>query len=148
MRTRAGISQRRSANQLSYIIGEVENLRRIAQEFLELSRVTSLTKEVFDLRDAIGEVVSPYRNVLSERIRFRELFEGEKFPVEADKSKIKIAFRNIFINAIEAIRGRGEIEIRLRAEKEKLVLVIRDSGIGWPRTCWRESSIPTSPPKT
>jgi signal transduction histidine kinase len=114
----------------SYIISEVENLRRIAQEFLELSRVTSLTKEVFDLREAIVEVVSPYRKVISERIRFREVFEGEKFPVEADKSKIKIVFRNIFINAIEAIRGRGEIEIRLRTEKEKLVLVIRDSGIG------------------
>jgi nitrogen fixation/metabolism regulation signal transduction histidine kinase len=115
---------------LSYIVSEVDNLRRIAQEFLELSRVTSLTKEVFDLREALGEVVSPYRNVISERIRFRELFEGENFPVEADKSKIKIAVRNIFINAVEAIRGRGEIEIRLRAEKENLVLVIRDSGIG------------------
>jgi signal transduction histidine kinase len=114
----------------SYIIGEVENLRRIAQEFLELSRVSSLTKEAFDLREAVGEVVSPYRKVISERIRFREVFEGEEFPVEADKSKIKIAFRNIFINAIEAIRGRGEIEIRLRAEKENLVVVIRDSGIG------------------
>ena len=114
----------------SYIISEVDNLRRIAQEFLELSRVTSLTKEAFDLREAIGEVVSPYRKVISGRIRFREVFEGEEFPIEADKSKIKIAFRNIFINAIEAIRGRGEIEIRLRAEKENLVLVIRDSGIG------------------
>ena len=117
----------------SYIIGEVENLRRIAQEFLELSRVTSLTKEVFDMKEAIGEVVSPYRKIISQRIRFREVYEGDKFQVEADKSKIKIAFRNIFINALEAIRGRGEIEIRLRAEKERLVLVIRDSGIGMAR---------------
>ncbi len=117
----------------SYIISEVENLRRIAQEFLELSRVTSLAKEAFDLREAIDEVVSPYRKVLSERIRFREVFDGEEFPLEADKSKIKIAFRNIFINAVEAIRGRGEIEIRLRAEKENLILVIRDSGIGMAR---------------
>jgi signal transduction histidine kinase len=114
----------------SYIIGEVENLRRIAQEFLELSRVTSLVKESFDLRDAVSEVVSPYRQVISERIRFREVFEGEEFQLEADKSKIKIAFRNIFINAVEAIRGRGEIEIRLRAEKDNLVLTLRDSGIG------------------
>ena len=117
----------------SYIIGEVENLRRIAQEFLELSRVTSLVKESFDLKEAIGEVVSPYRKVISERIRFREVYEGQGFPLEADKSKIKIAFRNIFINAIEAIRGRGEIEIRLRAEKDTLVLVIRDSGMGMAR---------------
>jgi nitrogen fixation/metabolism regulation signal transduction histidine kinase len=102
----------------SYIIGEVENLRRIAQEFLELSRASSLSKEVFDLREAVGEVVSPYRKVMSQRIRFREVFEGSEFPVEADKSKIKIAFRNVFINAVEAIRGRGEIEVRLRAEKD------------------------------
>jgi len=114
----------------SYIISEVDNLRRIAQEFLELSRVTSLNKEVFDLKEAIGEVVSPYRKVISERIRFREIFEGEEFRLEADKSKIKIAFRNIFINAIEAIRGRGEVEIRLRAEDADLVLILKDSGIG------------------
>ena len=33
----------------SYIIGEVDNLRRIAQEFLELSKDDRLKKEVFDL---------------------------------------------------------------------------------------------------
>ena len=114
----------------SYIISEVDNLRRIAQEFLELSRATGLKKERFDLREAVNEVVSPYRKVISERIRFREVIEGDGFPVEADKSKIKIAVRNIFINAIEAIHGRGEIEIRLRAEQDDIVLVIRDSGIG------------------
>ncbi len=114
----------------SYIISEVENLRRIAQEFLELSRTASLKKESFDLKEAIREVISPYQKVISERIRFREVFEGEHFLVEADKSKIKIAARNIFINAVEAIRGRGEIEIRLKADPDSLSLTIRDSGIG------------------
>jgi signal transduction histidine kinase len=114
----------------SYIISEVDNLRRIAQEFLELSRSASLNIEPFDLREAVGEVTSPYRKVITERIRLREVFEGEDFRVEADKSKIKIAFRNIFINAVEAIRGRGEIEVRLRAEDGSVVLVLKDSGIG------------------
>lgn len=114
----------------SYIISEVENLRRIAQEFLELSRVASLKKETFDLREAVGEVVSPYKRVISDRLRFREMLEGKDFLVEADKAKIKIAIRNIFINAVEAIRGRGEIEIRIKAETDRLSLAIRDSGIG------------------
>jgi signal transduction histidine kinase len=127
---RSGDFEKALRESVSYIISEVDNLRRIAQEFLELSRVSSLAKESFDLREAVGEVVSPYRQVISERIRIREVFEGREFPLEADKSKIKIAFRNIFINAIEAIRGRGEIEIRLRAEKDSLVLIVRDSGTG------------------
>jgi signal transduction histidine kinase len=116
----------------SYIISEVENLRRIAQEFLELSRVTSLKKEEFDLREAIQEVSAPYKNMLSERIRFREIWEGREFKLLADKSKIKIAFRNIFVNAVEAIRGRGEVDIRLAAEPAQLVLEVKDSGSGIP----------------
>jgi signal transduction histidine kinase len=50
--------------------------------------------------------------------------------IQADKAKIKIAIRNIFINSVEAIRGKGEIEIRLQAETDSLSLAIRDSGIG------------------
>jgi signal transduction histidine kinase len=114
----------------AYIISEVENLRRIAQEFLELSRVASLKKETFDFREAVVEVVAPYERVISERVRFRKVVEGKDFLVEADKAKVKIAVRNIFINAVEAIRGKGEIEIRLRAEPDSLSLAIRDSGIG------------------
>lgn len=114
----------------SYIISEVQNLRRIAQEFLELSRVSSLNKELFDLKEVVEEVVSPYKKMLSERIRFHEVYEGGEFPLNADKSKIKIAFRNIFINAIEAIRGKGNVEIRLASEKECLVLEVKDTGIG------------------
>ncbi|MDH4272244.1 MAG: ATP-binding protein, partial [Candidatus Aminicenantes bacterium] len=114
----------------SYIISEVENLRRIAQEFLELSRVASLKKETFDLREAVGEIVSPYQRVISERVRFRETLEGKDFLVEADKAKIKIAIRNVFINAVEAIRGKGEIEIKIKAETDSLSLAVRDSGIG------------------
>ncbi len=127
---RSGDFEKALRESASYIISEVENLRRIAQEFLELSRVASLKKEAFDLREAVSEVVSPYQKVISERIRFREVFEGEDFLVEADRSKVKIAVRNIFINAVEAIRGKGEIEIRLKAEAERLSLAIKDTGMG------------------
>jgi len=115
---------------MSYIIGEVDNLRKIAQEFLELSRDTSLKKEPFDLKEAIEEVISPYKKMLSERIKFREQHEGKDFQIEADKSKIKIAVRNIFINAIEAIQGKGSIEVRLSAEEGYFLLIIKDTGMG------------------
>ena len=36
---------------MSYIIGEVENLRRIAQEFMEIARDTTVRKEPVDLRE-------------------------------------------------------------------------------------------------
>jgi len=38
--------------------------------------------------------------------------------------------RNIFVNAIEAIRNHGEIIIKLKRENNSLILTISDTGIG------------------
>lgn len=114
----------------SYIIKEVENLRRIAQEFLEISRESTLHKEAFDLKEIILETITPYKKMLSERIKFKESYEGEDFNFVGDKGKIKIALRNIFTNAIEAIHDKGKIEIELAREKDSLRLEIKDTGIG------------------
>lgn len=116
---------------VSYIISEVENLRRIAQEFLELSRVSTLKKEPVDLKAVVEEVLSPYRKMLDEKIKLSEIYAGESFTLLGDKSKLKIAFRNIFVNAIEALAGKkGMVEVRLSANPENLILQVRDSGPG------------------
>jgi len=114
----------------SYIISEVENLRKIAQEFLEFSKETALHKESLDLKEVIEETIGPYKKMLSERIQFKEKYEGKDFIFEGDKSKIKIALRNIIINAIEAIRGKGQIGIKINQGKDDLNLEIKDTGIG------------------
>ncbi|UCC38657.1 MAG: HAMP domain-containing protein [Candidatus Aminicenantes bacterium] len=114
----------------SYIIKEVENLRKIAQEFLEISRESALHKESFDLKEIILETITPYKKMLSERIKVKESYKGEDFHFVGDKGKIKIALRNIFTNAIEAVHERGEIEIELAKERDSLRLKIKDTGVG------------------
>ena len=57
---------------LSYIVSEVENLRRIAQEFLEISKdavVQQASRFAFD--ELVRETVAPYQTLLAERIAFR-----------------------------------------------------------------------------
>jgi signal transduction histidine kinase len=114
----------------SYIINEVENLRRIAHEFLETSKEAALQKDILDLKDIITETLGPYKNILSKRIRIEESYAGEDFRFTGDKVKIKIALRNIFTNAIEAIHDQGRIHISLTSQTNNLKLVIQDSGIG------------------
>ena len=114
----------------SYIIKEVENLRKIAQEFLETSKEAALQKEPFDLKALIQETVAPYKKMISDRIKFKEKFEGQDFNMRGDRSKINIAFRNIFINAIEAIPDKGEIRISVSEKKERIKVDIQDTGIG------------------
>ena len=115
---------------ISYIISEVENLRRIAQEFLEISRETVLHKARFQVDELVRETVAPYRTLLSGRIRFEETFEGADFGLDGDRAKLKTALRNLLTNAIESIRGKGEIRVRLVRTAEAMTIVLEDTGSG------------------
>ncbi len=114
----------------SYIIKEVENLRKISHEFLEVSKETTLRKETIDLKETIQETMDPYKKILSERITFKEVYEGQDFTLVVDKAKLKIALRNILINAIEAIQDRGEIRVKVARGEESMNIEISDTGIG------------------
>jgi len=113
-----------------FIIKEVENLKKIAHEFLEASKEKTLKEESFDFKTVTQETALPYKKMLSERIKFKETYEGEDFGFKGDKDKIRIALRNIFINAIEAIRDKGEIEVKLKKGQKNLILEIKDTGMG------------------
>ena len=114
----------------SYIIKEVDNLRKIAQEFLETSKEAALRKEPFDLKELIQETLDPYKKMISERIKIKENYLGRDFQFIGDRSKIMIVLRNLFINAIEAIPDKGVIEISTHEEKDRIRLEVRDTGIG------------------
>jgi nitrogen fixation/metabolism regulation signal transduction histidine kinase len=115
---------------MSYIIAEVENLRRIAQEFMEISRDTTLRLEPLDLAEVLEETLRPYRKLLAERIRFKVVYAGEDFRSRGDAAKLKTALRNIVANAVEAISGKGEVSVAVNRVGPNLRIVIRDTGPG------------------
>ena len=114
----------------SYIIKEVDNLRQIAKEFLEISKESALQKEPFDLKEVVQNTISPYKNAFAERIKITERYEGEDFSYNGDKSKMQIALRNIITNAVEAIGKQGTIQVTLARVEKGLALEISDSGTG------------------
>ena len=118
---------------MSYIISEVENLRRIAQEFMEIARDTTVRKEPVDLRALLEETVQPYRRLLDERIRFRVVAEGTDFRARGDAAKLKTALRNVVANAIEAVGQRGELDVTIGRRGDVLAIAVRDSGPGMSR---------------
>ena len=115
---------------ISYIIGEVDNLRKIAQDFLEISKEAVLHKEDFRFDELVRETVEPYKNLLAERIVFRESYEGTDFRFAGDQAKLKVALRNLLTNAIESIQGKGEIRVRVARRPERLIFEVEDTGCG------------------
>ncbi|MBC7350251.1 MAG: HAMP domain-containing protein [Candidatus Aminicenantes bacterium] len=117
---------------ISYIISEVENLRRIAGEFMTIARESGTIKTRFDLKELVQELLRPFQQALADRISFSLHQSGQDFELLGDRGKMKVALRNILINAIEAIKGKGRIEINLKEAGQELVVEIKDNGCGIP----------------
>jgi signal transduction histidine kinase len=130
---RKGDFDRALKESMSTIIGEVENLRQIAQEFMEISRDTTLHKEPLDLAEVLEDTLRPYRKLLSERIRFKVVYSGRDFRARGDAAKLKTALRNIVANAVEAISHKGEVSLSVDRKGENHRIVIRDTGSGMSR---------------
>jgi len=114
---------------VAYIITEVENLRRLAQDFLALSRESPLHKTCFELDRLLLETAHPYKRILMNRINF-EFDLTPALTLSGDPEKLKIAFRNLIVNAIEAIKGRGTIIIKAKKEERLVQVEIIDDGEG------------------
>ncbi len=117
---------------ISYIISEVENLRRIAGEFMTIARESGAIREKFDLKDLVLDLLQPFRETLAERIKFSVRESGRNFELVGDRGKMKVAIRNILINAIEAIKEPGRVDVSLRDKGAELELEIKDTGCGIP----------------
>ncbi|MDR0623087.1 MAG: HAMP domain-containing protein [Treponema sp.] len=115
------------------IIQETEGLSTLLTEFRTLSRPMEPSESWTKLREAAEEAVSPYRSSYPA-VEFNTGHIGENITVKIDKHRISQVLTNIIINAIDAMNGKGLIEIRTDLVKKRETrycrLSIRDTGKG------------------
>ncbi len=141
-------------NPLAAVSGAIQMLR----EHLTDEDDRQIVEEILQRLDGLGALMSdlllyarpprprPGRVDLMELLRslvaffgvdpawrdLRVAIDGEVPPVEADPELLKVAFQNLLLNAAQAMQGRGDITIRLRAIDGRAHVDIRDTGPGIP----------------
>jgi nitrogen fixation/metabolism regulation signal transduction histidine kinase len=120
-------------NSMLAVIQEVEGLSTLLTEFRTLSRPMENSQSYTELREAVEESAAPYRSS-HPNVRFETSHTGEGIIVKIDKHRMNQILSNLFINAIDAMGGRGLIEIRTdlvkKRESRYCRLSIRDTGKG------------------
>ncbi|RYY31490.1 MAG: hybrid sensor histidine kinase/response regulator [Chitinophagaceae bacterium] len=103
-------------------------------ELLDSSRPTELQFAVHTLQTVMDESVSAAIDRLSlRRISMDIRYADEPLLVLVDKEKLKIAFLNIIINAIEAMENeKGKLFISVDSVDDVYQVTIRDNGCGIP----------------
>jgi two-component system nitrogen regulation sensor histidine kinase NtrY len=115
------------------IVGEVESLKGLVDEFSQFARMPAPRAVPTDLHCVLDDALSLYRGLLAE-IEIRTHFAEALPKVSIDPEQIRRVILNLVDNAIEAMDRRGAIDIETRHDvNNNLVrVVVADNGPGIP----------------
>src|SRR6202011_5450608 len=121
------------------IVRQVEDIKRMVDEFWRLERMPKPVITSEDLADTVRQVVFLMR-VGHPDIDIEVETAEDPMPARFDRRLISQALTNIIKNATEAIAavpaaelGRGRIRVWAGPEGEDIVIDVIDNGIGLPK---------------
>jgi PAS domain S-box-containing protein len=103
-------------------------------ELLTSSRPTEINFSKIPLQTVIDETISSALDRITlKQIKLKVNYPEFACQIKGDKEKLKIAFLNIIINAIEAIsHNQGELSIMLLQNEDTYAVEVTDNGVGIP----------------
>ena len=137
--------RKRFASTVKKISDEVLHLSNMLQDFSKLSRRETYHLQPSSLAGLAQEILTmEASNYASKRIRIELKVEADLPLVLADHGKIKQALLNLFKNAQEAMPKGGTLTLRAYKSEDRVILEIRDTGIGIPKDFNIEEPFTTS----
>src|SRR5678809_770060 len=118
-------------------IRDRRNSKRIGDiitELLDTSRPTDLVFDKAPLQGIMDEsIAEALDRITLQHVNMQIRYANEACIIMANKEKLRIAFLNIIINAVEAVASvTGEISIAIDSTKDYHVVTIKDNGCGIP----------------
>jgi two-component system nitrogen regulation sensor histidine kinase NtrY len=115
------------------IIGEVEALKSLVDEFSQFARMPTPRAVPMDLHDLVQDSLALYNGLFTD-VRFECRFAAALPQVRIDAEQMRRVLMNLVDNALEAMNRSGTIVIETSYEaKDNLVrLVVSDDGPGIP----------------
>src|SRR3954465_7963479 len=115
------------------IVGEVESLKGLVDEFSQFARMPSPRTVPTDLAQLITDTVALYNGIFTD-VRIDQCFAPGMPLVRLDAEQIRRVVINLVDNAIEAMERRGQIvvETQLDASNSVVRVVVADNGPGIP----------------
>jgi two-component system, NtrC family, nitrogen regulation sensor histidine kinase NtrY len=115
------------------IVQEVEALRRLVDEFSRFARMPVFVARPTDLRPLVESVAGLYRDV-HPSLTLRTVHADDLPLLEVDGDHIKRAVLNLVDNAVQAVRGMGEVTIETihLPDAGRARIVVSDTGPGIP----------------
>src|SRR5262249_7430862 len=114
---------------------QVKHLARLVDDLLDVSRVTRgkihLQVQRVDLAGLVRSAIAAVRPLIEERKHdLRVRIEPERIAMEADPTRLEQILVNLLTNASKYTESGGRIELAARREAGRVLIQVRDTGIG------------------
>jgi len=102
----------------------------LTRRLLAFSRKQVLQPVVFDLNDAVLDVIPILRRLIGEHISIETVLAGREGWIRADTTQIEQVLLNLAVNARDAMPDGGTLTIETRSEPGSVVVTVKDTGQG------------------
>ena len=111
----------RNSDRINALLSDLLNSTRIAELNMEEVNVNKVIEESLELAKDRIEL---------KHIKVVKKYDPDPCIISVDVDKIRIAFLNIIVNAIEAMDPQGRLTIATHNRNNKCVVSVQDTGIG------------------
>ena len=117
----------------STIVGEVESLKEIVDEFSQFARMPAPRVVPTDLHQLLNDALALYNGIFADVAIRRQFVEGLP-TVSVDPEQIRRVVINLIDNAIEAMEQRGSVDIETQHDRARNLVrvIVADNGSGIP----------------
>jgi signal transduction histidine kinase len=121
-------------NVVDIIQRNCDRINNSITELLNMTKAGELVFKKYSLQEILNESIATVADRITlQNIRIEKRYYDLPLEISADKSKLKIAFSNILINAIEAMeKNKGELGVSMFESPETVTVSIKDNGMGIP----------------
>lgn len=117
------------------VLSELDRINGIVGEFLFLSKPTTTAMQQRDVKKLLNDVVTLIQTqTILSNIQISMEYKSNLPYVYCDENQLKQVFLNILKNATEAMPNGGTIELKVKKDNERgVVIQITDQGVGIPK---------------
>ncbi len=128
------ITEERSQQSLRYILEEIERIDGIVKGLMDFASPTTLNLVQQPLAPALQAVLALMEaNLAHHQIQLVAEFATELQEIPFDAEKLKQAFMNVVLNAIEAMPQGGTLTVSTVNASDKVGIKVSDTGDGIPK---------------
>src|SRR5690606_34822847 len=104
----------------------------LTRQLLTFARRQVVTPRLVDLNQIVTEIEPMLRRLSGDNTRLVTRLAAHKVPVVVDPAQFEQVLTNLTVNARDAMKAGGTIELSTSIEGDRAVLSVADSGVGIP----------------